>query len=366
MGLFRVRVVLLAGLVFIPLQLVLTQAPADSNEKKLVPRTPESAENALKAQRHIDLDVVVTGSSGKPVSGLQQQDFTILDNNQPQKMTSFDALQGATADPPVELVLLIDLVNTTFSRVAYERQEIDKFLRQNNGQLPYPTTLIVFSDTGTETQPQPSRDGNKMADLLASSNSALRIIGRSAGVYGAEERLQLSFSTLDKVISYERTKPGRKMVLWISPGWPLLSGPNVNFSSKQQQAFFDWIAEFSNSLRTSRITLYAVDPVGAGDSNLLRTFYYQGFLKGVKKPSQAGSGNLALQVLATQSGGRVLNSSNDLLGELNSCVADASAYYSMSFDSAPADHANEYHALTVKVDKPGVKARTNAAYYGQP
>ena len=138
--------------------------------------------------------MVATDSAGKPISGLQQQDFTILDNNQPQKMTSFDALQGATADPPVEVVLLVDLVNTTsFSRVAYERQEIDKFLRQNNGQLPYPTTLVVFSDTDTEIQPEPSRDGNKMADHLASSNSSLRIIGRSAGVYGAEDRLQVVF-----------------------------------------------------------------------------------------------------------------------------------------------------------------------------
>ena len=349
------------------MQRAAAQAPSGSDEKKeMPPRGPESTETALQGQRHIGLDVVATDSAGKPISGLQQQDFTILDNNQPQKMTSFDALQGATADPPVEVVLVIDLVNTTFSRVAYERQELDKFLRQNNGQLPYPTTLVVFSDTGTEIQPEPSRDGNNMADLLASSNSSLRIIGRSAGVYGAEERLQLSFSMLDKLINYEGTRPGRKMVIWISPGWPLLSGPNIEYSTKQQQAFFDWIAGFSNSLRTSRITLYAVDPVGAGDSNMLRTFYYQSFLKGVKKPNQAGSGNLALQVLAAQSGGRVLNSSNDLMGELNACVVDASAYYLMSFDSALADHANEYHALTVNVYKPGVKVRTSAAYYGQP
>ncbi|QNI34671.1 VWA domain-containing protein [Alloacidobacterium dinghuense] len=342
------------------------QAPSGSDEKKLIPPAPEVAENAITSQRRISLDVVATDSSGKALSGLEQQDFTILDNNQPQKMTSFEALQGTTADPPVEVILLIDLVNTGFSRVAYERQEIDKFLRQNNGKLAYPTTIVVFTDTGTQIQPQPSRDGNAMADLLDSTNSALRVIGRSAGFYGAQERLQTSFTAMDRLISYEGTKQGRKMVLWLSPGWPLLSGPNVEFSSKDQQSFFSWIANFSNALRTSRMTLYAIDPVGAGDGSMLRTFYYESFLKGVKSSKQAGPGNLALQVLATQSGGRVLNSSNDLLGEINSCVADASAYYSMSFDSAPSDHVNEYHPLTVKVDKPGVKTRTNAAYYGQP
>ncbi len=347
-------------------QMAAAQASSASDEKKLAPRAPESAENTIRTARHINLDVLATDASGKPISGLQQQDFTILDNNQPQKMSSFEALQGAMADPPVEVVLLVDLVNTSFSRVAYERQEIDKFLHQNNGQLPYPTTLVVFSDTDTQIQPEPSRDGNKLADLLGSSNSALRIIGRSAGVYGAEDRLKLSFTTLDRLITYEGNKPGRKMLIWISPGWPLLSGPNIEFSSKQQQAFFDWIADFSNALRTSRITLYAVDPIGAGEDNMMRTFYYQSFLKGVRTAKQANSGNLALQVLATQSGGRVLNASNDLTGELNACVAEASAYYAMSFDSAPADHVNEYRALTVKVDKSGVKTRTNAAYYGQP
>ena len=342
------------------------QSPTASDEKKLASSTPEDPENARRTNRHISLDVTATDSSGNTISGLQQQDFTVLDNDQPQKLSSFEALQGAKADPPVEVILLIDLVNTGFQRVAYERQELDKFLRQNHGQLAYPTTLVVFSDTGTEIQPQPSRDGNKMADMLASSNSSLRIIGRSAGFYGAEERLDKSFATLDRLISYEGGKPGRKMLIWISPGWPMLSGPNVEYGPKQQQAFYNWIAGFSNSLRTARTTLYAVDPLGAGDGSLLHTFYYQSFLRGVKKPSQAGSGNLALQVLATQSGGRVFNSSNDLLSEINSCVADASAFYVMSFDSAPADRANEYHALTVKIDKPGVKARTNAAYYGQP
>jgi VWFA-related protein len=342
------------------------QAVADSDGKKLVPRSPESAEKAMQAERHISLDVVATDSAGRAVSGLQQQDFTILDNNQPEKMSSFEALQGATVNPPVEVVLLVDLVNTGFSRVAYERQELDKFLRQNNGQLPYPVTLVIFSDAGTQVQPEPSRDGNKLADLLASANSSLRIIGRSAGVYGAEERLQKSFTALDRLITYEGGKPGRKMLIWISPGWPLLENPNIQYSNKQQQAFFNWIANFSNSLRTSRITLYAVDPLGAGEDNMLHSFYYESFLKGVKDAKQAGSGNLALQVMAAQSGGRVLNGSNDLTSELNSCVADASAYYEMSFESSPADRSNEYHSLTVKIDKPGLKARTNAAYYAQP
>jgi hypothetical protein len=42
----------------------------------------------------IHLDVVVTPKSGPLVSGLQQQDFTIWDNEVPQTITSFKAVDG--------------------------------------------------------------------------------------------------------------------------------------------------------------------------------------------------------------------------------------------------------------------------------
>src|SRR5277367_762833 len=125
--LLRVRVALICFSVFFTqhftMQRAAAQAPGDS---KLAPSAPEMAEKALQDNRHISLDVTAADSTGRSVSGLQQQDFTILDNTQPQKMTSFAAAQGATADPPVEVILLIDIVNTGFQRVAYERQEIDK------------------------------------------------------------------------------------------------------------------------------------------------------------------------------------------------------------------------------------------------
>ena len=339
--------------------------PAADSPKTLVPSGQEMAQQTRQDERHITLNVLATDTTGKPVSGLQQQDFTIFDNKQPQTMTSFAAMQGATADPPTEVTLLIDTVNTSFQRVAFVRQQVEAFLRQNGGHLAYPTRLIIFSETGTQIEPEPTRDGNGLVALLESSKSGLRIVGRSAGFYGAEERLSLSWKTMDQLIEYEAQKPGRKMLLWISPGWPMLSGPRVEISSKEQQSLFNSIVAFTNALRRAQVTLYAVNPLGA-DESVLRTSYYQDFLNGVRKSQQANPGNLALQVLAVQSGGRVLNASNDLTGLLQSCVNDASAYYVMSFEAVPADRSDEYHALTVKVAKPGIKTLTNAAYYSRP
>jgi hypothetical protein len=89
-------------------------------------------------------------------------------------------------------------------------------------------------------------------------------------------------------------------------------------------------------------------------------------LKGVKSTSGVQFGNLALQVIATQSGGRVLNSSNDLAGEIATCMGDAKSFYVLTFDADAADGPNDYHALELKIDKPGVTAHTRTGYYAQP
>lgn len=84
----------------------------------------------------IKLEVVVNDRSGKPVSGLKQQDFTVMDDKLPQKTLSFEAVTGATADSgPVEVVLVADSVNISFMRVAYVRDQIKKFLRKDGGEL---------------------------------------------------------------------------------------------------------------------------------------------------------------------------------------------------------------------------------------
>jgi hypothetical protein len=187
------------------------------------------------------------------------------------------------------------------------RPQIEKFLRAHDGHLAYPTSLAVVTDTGTQVQPDFSTDGNALSASLEKYEVGLRVIRRSAGFYGAEDRLQISLQALSSLISRESQQPGRKIILWVSPGWPLLSGPRVQLGSKQDQQLFAEIVNLSTQLRQNRITLYSVDPLGAGEG-VMRANYYKDFLKGVQKPSQVEIGDLGLQVLAVQSGGQALPS----------------------------------------------------------
>ena len=318
---------------------------------------------APSADGKIHLDVVVTPKSGPPVSGLEQKDFTIIDNKAPATIASFRAF--ASPQAPVEVILFIDAVNVGYQTIAYERGQIDRFLRANGGKLAHPTTLAIFTDAGARMQKGFSTDGNALAASLDQETVALRTIGRSQGFYGAVDRFDLSMRALDQLSALEAPGPGRKIVLWISGGWPLLSGPGVQLDGKQQQQLFNAIVDASAQLRQARIALYNVNPLGAAE-NTLNIFYYKQFLKGVTRPSQVAGGNLGLQVLAVQSGGLVLNSSNDVSALLQQAFADADAWYELSFEPAKAERPNEYHQIEVRVDKPGLIARTRQGYYAQP
>jgi VWFA-related protein len=123
----------------------------------------------------------------------------------------------------------------------------------------------------------------------------------------------------------------------------------------------------SRLLREARVTLYNINAFDPGSSaQLMRRDFYKSFLKPVKSAHEVQTGNLSVPVFAVHSGGRVYNATGDLAALINDCVAEAKTYYTLGFDPASAEHTDEYHELGVEVDKPGLKARTNAGYYAEP
>jgi VWFA-related protein len=351
---------------------VQTPAQQGAPPVQLPPPTDVHTAPAPSPDRRVSLDVVVTDKSGHAVAGLQQQDFTLLDDKRTQPILSFQAFDQTSKDgtskaddPPMQAILLIDGVNTSFSALSTQRTQLDKFLRQDGGKLSMPMSLFFLADTSSQSQSAPTRDGNVLADALNSNPVGLRLFGRNSGYYAGEERVQTSLRALEGMASFEVTQPGRKLLIWLSPGWPLLSGPGVQLSDKNQESIFNLVVELSAALRQARVTLYSIDPLGMSDAGAGITYDYKAYLKGVPSASKTQAGNLALQVFATQTGGQVLNSSNDITASVVNCLGDAKAFYTISFDSPPADHPNEYHSLQVKLDKPGLTARTRTGYYAQ-
>jgi len=337
------------------------EPPNPTLEQRPVPKP----KNLLIPAGKLKLDVVVSDAAGKPVPGLQPWDFKILDNGQPRKVISFRSYDGVQVmpDPPVQAILVIDTVNLPFSQVSFVRQQVEQFLKQDGGHLKMPTTLALLTDAGIRFQPRPSLDGNAIASVVDGIKGSVRTLDSAMGGEGMVERFQLSVRSLAEIAENEANRPGRKLLIWVGPGWPMLNRSDLGYSGKEQRRWFDAIVELSTRLREAQMAVFSVTPETGSNSY---TFTYQAFLKGVPTYQQADSGNLALKVLAMQTGGLALGPDNNLAAQLNRAYADASAYYRISFDPPPAAHADEYHDLKVVVDKPGVTVRTNTGYYNEP
>jgi VWFA-related protein len=321
-----------------------------------------TSQQPLPSAQSIHLDVVVDTKSGQPVTTLDGKNFTVLDNKTARPITHFKI--ASAASDPVSVIVLIDAVNTPYQTVSYAREGIEKFFKANEGQLANPTSLAVLTDQGVQFDSNFSKDGNALSDALEHREIGLREINRSSE-WGGQERFEICMNALGQLMAFAGPIPGRKIVLWISPGWPILSGPQVYLDGHQANQIFNNIINVSTQLREMNLTLYNINPVGVTES-LQRADYYESFLKGISKASQVQIGNLALQVLALQSGGLALESNSDVSGMMLQCVQDAKSWYAMSFDPLPADKPNEYHHIEVRVDQPGMVVRTRDGYYANP
>jgi VWFA-related protein len=356
-------------LLFLSVPALSSQTPGAAAEGPALRSRPAETVPTAPNLKRMQLDVVVTDASGKPVTGLQPWDFKLLDNDRPSKILSFRAFDPASVktDPPAEIILLLDMLNLGVQQQGFARNELTRFLQQNNGQLAHPVTLMVLSDKGVEVQPHPSRDGNAVAAVLKTVNPHITAFGPAMGLQGAIERFNRSLRQMQLIAENETRKPGRKLLIWIGTGWPLLDTLNYVPSASDKDKYFQAIVELSGWLREAHMVVSSVAPIDSAAGATLRgAVLYEDFLKPVLNSQQAHSGNLALRVLAAQTGGQNLGPSNDLAEQIAQCVTDADSFYQLTFEPTPTERAAEFHALKLSVNRTGLTIRTNTGYYDQP
>jgi VWFA-related protein len=325
----------------------------------------------------IKLDVVVTDKSGNPTSGLSLKDFTARDNGQPVGILSFHAFDGDSArpHPPVQVILFIDTLNLPKDLVVQEKDEVEKFLRQNGGHLSQHVSIFGISEAGLWTVNRPSGDGNLLAAEVANSRDQ-RVVHHSGGEGAVSLNRQLdskrsvvdhpelaALEAVSQIATEERRKPGRKLLLWIGPGCCIGSGKYPKEEGKPSQNIFDMVYWFSTLLREAHIALYSFS---VGEADPFLSLRYKDYLEGVKSPRRVYWMNLYKKVLAVQSGGLVLPPSFEMVSQINSCILDANAFYMLAIDPSLANQPDEYHDLKIEVSQPGLTARVRTGYYDQP
>jgi len=362
-------------------------ADTQSDQPKLIPRTHDEREQRFLSQHRIILNVHVTDATGRPYSDLQQNDFTLYDNEQPRKIVSFRPIQAGSTVAADHVILVLDTVNNFTRPLHFFEKEIEKFLTQEKGLLPHPVAIGVFYGSHISVGPA-SRDRDAVLADLKEKSAELHATGcvteqdhgdkmqapgltRGAGMSAESaamlaclnQRFVSSVNAVRQLALEQVNLPGRVILIWIGPGWPLLN--NRSFSPdppELKQNFFAQLVGVSTALREAQVTLNAVASPDDASPNSQGS---EIFLEGISSEEQVRAGNLGLHALAHQTGGHIVTETRDIAGQIGGCIADAESYYALSFDSPPAAAFGEYHTLAVKVNKPGLDVRTNTVYYAE-
>ncbi len=319
------------------------------------------------ASRTVTLDVQVSDSSGKPVTGLLQDEFKLIDNKRVIQITAFSEVvaEDAKSTAPVEVVLLIDGIMTPQPTLSELHRNLAAYLHAAGAQLPLPMSLAFLTAQGLKIQDEPTRDPAVLLSNL-DSNPIPQLQRQGEGyLYSAEFR-ETSLKALVLLTSKLNRRPGRKLLIWISPGWGAFEAETARKSPKEVAGLFTFEANLSNGLRQAGITLYSLDPWGASDAGFSGARRYENFVKYGTSIKDVDNGDLMLQVFAVQSGGLVLYGSNNTAKLVSQCIADGRSFYQIKFDAPTAANPDEYHKIEVQVNKPGYKVRTRTRYFAEP
>ncbi len=317
----------------------------------------------------IKLDVVVTDKQGKPLKGMNKENFTLLDNGDAQKLASFRSVEGLSGPPDdlnplAQVILVLDAVNLDGLQVKAAERASQDFLRQNLGLLRHPVSIYRLSRRGLFASDHGSLDGKALAAGITEEATLRRLMNLPENALPAARGCRYtsmsnrySLDALGMIVLEQRRIPGHKVLIWIGPGWPAAAADCPVIDS------FDWITEFSTRMREARIALYGVSqwpgPGGTGSD--------QDHLAGVKNARNANSSDLSLPALAARSGGRLLDAGSDLAGSIHQAAAEADVYYTLTFDPPPAGNVDEYHELKVEAKgQDDATARTWTGYYDEP
>lgn len=316
----------------------------------------------------IHLDVLVKDPSGKQLRGLPEQAFTVFDDEQPQKLIGFK--QVDTRDDPgaVHVLIVMDMINPGYNSITWGREQLSEYLKQEGSSLHNRTTIAAITEDGLKMMSGSTTDGGVLQTEFSKIPTQRRLVTEAAGPDGDLQLLSQSLEQFTQILAIEKARPGRKLVVFISPGWPNLGWVGSEQDLKQRQWVFNINVGITDTIRDARMAIYRIDPfeLGGHHSGDHDPFYYKDFLKPVRKPGDATYPYLGLGVLAIHSGGQVLVTGKDITGELNDVLHDAGSYYELTYAAPPAGGPNKYHAISVRVDQPGTDVQSLAGYYADP
>ena len=236
-----------------------------------------------------------------------------------------------------------------------------------------------------------STERNTLLHALEAHKTGMPRLNDAQGAKINSDKVRLSLQALSYIASAYTSIKGPKLVLWLGPGWPFLA----QSSAKSSAPLFDSVVYFTNLLQEAQITLYSISPEGvtAGDTSSeigsfemaqrasssrsfgaapppnvpteLNNSAYAAFLDVVRTMAQSNPNDLDVQVLAYHTGGLVLDKNNDLVAQIERCIADASGMYVFSYKPEKSPKPDIFHDLAIETSRSSQPVRTRTGFYAR-
>jgi VWFA-related protein len=407
---------LLAGLAHIPH--AGAQEPAAPQPQLVAPMSVEV----------VRLEVVVTDKRRKPIADLKRDDFVILEEGKPQPIVQFQAFtrpvkSAAPTAAPAEqdeaeeqllparyVVLVIDDVHMEFDSLARLQKAMSQFIKTDlrpEDQVALVTTsgagavaqeftadretlratlsrLAVQNRRTTwhgapylsEYQAELIERNDPLAidaavqetmaaQLFQDPESAERYARQKArallteAVYNA----RLTLETLEGLTRGLSNLSGRKVIFLVSDGF--LTGVGHGTSTTYD------IRRIADAATRSGVVIYSLDtrglhatpPIAPAWSPVRATGGNSGLVDAMQRRGIAANSD-SMNALAADTGGFLVENSNDLRGGLKEILDDTEAYYVLAYEPTERKSDGSFRKIEVKLPKASdVRVRTRSGYF---
>jgi VWFA-related protein len=352
--------------------------------------------------RLVVVDVVATDGKGQPVPDLKAEDFVLLEDGKPQKISGFSLQQAAasvlvasggqlpanviTNAPKFQSgsmnVILFDANNGDFVEHAYAKDQLVKFL--NSAELGRPVAIFamqgqlkMLSDFTTDNKAlaaavakytPPAQTAN--ADSFESRESPF---GTAGAFHTSERSIETTLSQLNALAKVLAGYSGRKNLIWLSESFPLTLFPETSMRGSMS----------GSSLHSTESGGGATAGI-SGMEGMQTNFSYRSYAAQVKKvtdalmaaqvavyPVDAGalskddhlSAQHTMNEMAEGTGGKAFKNTNDLALSLKTSIEDGSTYYTLAYYPENKTWNGQFRSIQVQGVRPGLILRYRLGYY---
>lgn len=345
--------------------LIPTAAPAQTSTAPQ-PDQPNPVPTIQVSAREVIVDVVVTDSSGKPVHGLQQSDFTVQEDGSPQIIRSFyeSTTSGKSAKPvplpvgeytnssplpaggPVT-ILLLDMLN------GYNAHYRNETITRNLNAMPQGTPVGIFglAPSGLHTLQNITTDRDLLIRALKTDvydeGDPINLPG-PANPVTEWTRQMTTLRGLNQLAAYLSGVPGRKNLFWFGLTMPVVLTRDGGYSwgldpRSGDMSLVHHSMDTYEMLTAARIAVYPV--MASWLWNIM----------------ELNLSHLELEKIAEDFGTVNISDSRDPNAIANA-ANQASQYYTLSY--IPPKHAfdGHFHTISVIADKPGLTLSYRKGY----